>query len=188
MHDDENKIPTAPPIERPEAEVRAVWPTVLGVVALVAAAFESVGYIIGVVSVIAMSVTSSDFDLARLTSPAHAGLPALSIAAIVVDLLLLAALYTTGIGLLKRRRYGIKAVHILAVGAVAFSMASGVVTLLNVDKFREGDLGQLPVLIPIENLITIGTVFYGLFTLCFAAAVLAWFASQRAKREWSTWR
>ena len=188
MHDLETLIPTTPPIEQPSVRAHVVWPTVLGVIALVYAAFETFGLVIGIVSIIVMSATSSNFDLAQLTSPAHAGLPVLSMTAIVLDLGLLAAVYAAGFGLLQRRRFGVTAARIFAVGAAIISLASGVVTLLNLDKFRRSELGQLPIQIPIEHLITIMTVLYGLVTVCFAFAIMAWFASKRAKSEWSRWR
>lgn len=188
MHDIETLIPTTPPIEQPAVRAHVVWPTVLGVIALVYAAFSTFGLVIGIVSIIVMSATSSNFDLSQLTSPAHAGSPMLSIAAIVLDLGLLAVLYITCIGLFKRRRFGVTAARIFAVGVAVISLASGVVTLLNLDKFRRSELGQLPIQIPVEHLITIMTVLYCLVTVCFAFAIMAWFASKRAKSEWSRWR
>jgi hypothetical protein len=188
MHDIETLIPTAPPIEQPAVRAHVVWPTALGVIALVFAAFETFGYVIGIVSIIAMSATSSNFDLAQLTSPALAGSPMLSITVIVLDLGLLAAVYAAGFGLFKRRRFGVTAARIFAVGVAVISLASVVVTLLNLDKFRDSELGQLPIQIPVEHLITIITVLSGQVTVCFAFAIMAWFASKRAKSEWSRWR
>ena len=181
-------MPTAPPTVQPEAKARAVWPTVLGIFALCVVGLECVGYVFAAIGLIWMSLSAAEFDLASFAGPAYRGMPWAVIAVVLFDFSILCVLCVAAIGMLKRRRYGVKAARAFAMMLGFFFVVNGVFTLLNLDQIRnEPGLGDIPIQIPIENLFIIGTVLAMQFGICIPVAIIAWFGSHRAKREWTSW-
>jgi hypothetical protein len=187
MNEEPTAIPNAPPIERPAAVRQAVWPMVLGVLAMIVAGVDTLGYVFGVLALVVMMSTSAGFDLSQLAGPAYADHPWLSGGIILFDLAMLVLLYVAAIGLMRRRRIGVTSARVFAVMLGVFAVLNATWSLLNFDKFRGGDFAQLPDGFPIEVFVLGSTVLSLMVGLCVVVAVLAWFGSNRAKREWLSW-
>jgi uncharacterized membrane protein len=161
---------------------------VLGILALCVVGLELFGYLSGLIGLIVMSMSAAEFDLTSLAGPAYRGMPWVAIAVVLFDFSILCTLCVAAIGMLKRRRYGVKAARAFAMMFGFFFVVNGVLTLLNLDQIRnEPGLGDIPIQIPIENLFIIGTVLAMQFGICIPVTIIAWFGSHRAKREWTSW-
>ena len=176
-----------PPRVQPEGHKRkAAWPMVLGVIVLVLAGFVSLSTIVG------MLVKYTGFDLAggdmgyEAEQALYDNAPVIAWLGWIIGGVCLLLVWGFGIGLIRRRRWG-----------VSFGRALGVFMLVQVLLSIVGAYYGFPVMdeqfqdmpggdsIRVIALVSMGFGF--LINIVVSVAILSWLGSARSKTEWQTW-
>lgn len=179
--------PIAPPIERPPPPPsRAVWPVVLGILGL----FFAVIQVFGLLFVFGGSLfVSSPEEALKTIHPSFVGgMVYLGWVIFLLDIAMLVILIVAGIGLIRRRRFGITSARIYAIGILVRTTFTLVFTWLTWDTVVQNSQSEgLPAGFPITGMLIIVTAFSSIFSYGIGVGILAWLRSGAARRTWSTW-
>jgi hypothetical protein len=198
--------PPIPPIT-PGLMVRPkvpVWPSVIGIVAIVVGAiglvqygcFGLIGQVIGQIALETMR--ESGFDDAMTAAPMEAQRKYMvpSILSTLAHAGLAALLLAAGIGLTRRRRWSVRAVRLWSVLRIILAVpAVGLQWLLMREQFQAISTmtvsGQQPMpamLMPLMQGIGYAVLPLGLlWASALPVFMLIWLSLGRARQEWTTW-
>ncbi len=183
-------LPPVPPTQPgaiPLAQPRSLWPTVLGIVAVILAG-------LGLLSLMwQMAALLFGVGHAPATQPA-AGQPSKLALAVLTPAhtILVVVLLAGGIGLLRRRRWSARALLAWGIADAVLTVAALTYTLLNMPQVQEQMRRQNPAMQPMAGNVA-GAFFLGI--MCFGMVVgltppvfaIVWFRRANIRSEVAAW-
>lgn len=180
----ESRIP--PRVQPAIGKKQAKWPLVLGIIVLVLAGFASLSSIAGIL-VTLMQLEEAGGELGYEAERAiYEQAPVIAWLGWIIGGACLLLLWGFGIGLIKRRRWGVslgRGLGVLILFQVLLSICGAYYRFPVMDEqFQDMPGGQS------IRLITLASIGFGfLINIVVSVAILSWLGSARAKKEWQTW-
>ena len=188
----EDQAPVPPRITPSGSTVNtAAWPIVVGIIGILLATLATLG---GGYELLADYVPGlawlKDEPTRRYEGAIRERVGLLAVVEVILQLGLVVVLWFAGIGVLIRRRWGVTAARIYAIGLMAYLLLTTGILFGNwsslVGFVDESNLG-VPGSVPVKGIMIFSIVLGLLWQLVIGVGILAWFGSGRARREWMNW-
>ncbi|MCH2162371.1 MAG: hypothetical protein MK085_10925 [Phycisphaerales bacterium] len=180
-----------PPRVRPNTpKKKAVWPVVLGIVAILFAVFGTLGVLWQLLAEFLPFLQGMQDETSVRLQEIMKGHGVLYVCSQVMQYSLLAALWVMGIGMVRRRPWGVTAGRIYGWGtllAMLIGIAVFAMAYPEFSKVIDEGLGGVPAGIPIQTITLVFSILGFLWQLMIGVGLIAWLGSQRVRGEWMTW-
>ena len=169
----------------------ALWPVVVGILGILLAVLATIG---GATELLAEYVPGMEGLKDETTRQFENSLRwqsgFLSVVEVILQVALIVVLWFAAVGVLTRRRWGVTAARIYAIGGLVYLLATVAALFANWGAFQEfmdeASAGVATPL-PIKGVMMFAMVIGFLWQLIICVGILAWFGSGRARREWANW-